>query len=319
MSTIEVRELEMPAHPSFGAMTFPAYRHLLNLDDKGTRHLERDDQHLIRPLALAAWQGATAVGLILAELPVAPDGTAAQILSTYVVPELRNQGIATAMVGAVETEIRSRGFDYVETVYMTGKPGIEAMERVLAKRGWAPPVTRTLTVRFRPEVVVEAPWFDDVRHSAPDCEIFPWSELTPEERDEIRRTNQESRWILPGREPWAHDLVDGFDETSSVGMRHEGRVLGWLITHKVAEDTTRLSCSFVREVSEIPHRIFPLFAETIARLAATGVKIGMFVTPVDEAQSALFITERCPEALEFLGETRGTTKWLNDDTAGMGA
>ena len=318
MSTIEVRELEMPAPAAFSGMTFPAYRHLLTLDDKGTRHLERDDQHLIRPLALGAFQGATPVGLVLAELPVAPDGTAPQLLSTFVIPELRDKGIGTAMVRALENEIRQRGFDYVETVYMTGKPGTDAMERVLAKLGWSPPVTRTLTVRFWPAVVAAKPWFEEVRRSAaPECEIFSWADLTPEERDEIRRTHQESPWSPAGREPGAPDL-DGFDPIGSVGLRTGGRVIGWVITHQVADDTTRFSCMFVREASEEPRWIFPLLAESIGRLAQAGVAIGTFVVPVGEARLTVLVIERCPEALEFLGETRGSSKWLREDTAVMG-
>ena len=318
MSTIEVRELETPAPPVFSAMTFPAYRHLLALDDKGTRHLERDDHHLIRPLALAAWQGATAVGLVLAELPVARDGTAPQLLSTFVVPELRDNGIGTAMVRALETEIRKRGFDYVETVYMTGRPGTEAMERVLAKLGWAPPVARTVTVRFYPAVVAAKPWFDGVRRSAPECEIFPWTDLTAEERDELRRTNAEEHWIPPGREPWTHDR-DGFDPIGSVGLRKDGHVLGWVITDQVGDEATRFSCMFVREPADDPRLIFPLLAESIGRLAAAGVKIGTFVVPVGEARLTVLVIERCPDAVEFLGETRGSSKWLSEDTAEMGA
>ena len=318
MSTIEVRELDMPAPAAFGGMTFPAYRHLLALDDKGTRHRERDDQHLIRPLALGAFQGATPVGLVLAELPVAPDGTAPQLLSAFVLPELRDKGIGTAMVRALENEIRQRGFDYVETVYMTGKPGTDAMERVLAKLGWSTPVTRTLTVRFLPAVVAAKPWFEDVRRSAPECEIFPWAEVTPEERDELRRSQQEEAWIVPGREPWAHDL-DGFDPIGSVGMRRDGHVIGWVITHQVAEDTTRFSCLFVREPADEPRLIFPLLAESIGRLADAGVTIGTFVVPVGEARLTVFVIERCPDALEFVGETRGSSKWLREDTAVMGA
>ena len=317
MSTVEVRELDIPAPAVFVGMTFPAYRHLLTLD-KATRHLERDEQRVIRPVALGAWQGAAAVGLVLGEFPVVPDGTGPQLLSAFVVPELRDNGIGTALVSALEAEIRSRGFDWIETVYTTGKPGIEAMERVLVKCGWLPPVTRALTVRFFPAVVAAEPWFDEVRLSAPDCEIFPWSALGIEERDAIRRTNQDARWIPPGREPWAHDL-DGFDTLSSMGLRQGGAVLGWVINHRVADDTMRFSCAFVREDLAAAGRLYPLVAESIRQLAEAGVKIATFVTPLNESEIAQLLKERCPAAFEFFGETRGSVKWLNVDTAGLGA
>jgi hypothetical protein len=87
----------------------------------------------------------------------------------------------------------------------------------------------------------------------------------------------------------------------------------------VAEDAARFSCSFVREPVDAPRWIFPLLAESIGRLAQAGVKIGTFVVPVDDARLTVLVIERCPDAVEFLGETRGSSKWLSEDTAVMGA
>lgn len=316
MSTVEIRELELPAPATFAGMTFPAYRHLLAIE-KGTRHLEPNER-IIRPLTIAAWQGTTPVGLGLAELPTAPDGTAPQLLSVYVLPELRNQGIGTAIVSALERDIRSKGFDYVEAVYTVPRGGTDAIERIFSKQGWSAPVVRAITVRFLPAVIASKPWFDEVRRSAPDCEIFPWDQLRVEERDEIRRTNTEARWIPAGREPWSHDL-EGFDRISSVGLRRGGAVLGWIINHQVAEDTTRFSCAFVRDDLMAEGKLLPLLADSIGRLAEAGITIGTCVTPLSESQIAMLVNERCPDAVEFLGESRGSTKWLNEDTAVLGA
>ena len=313
MSTVEVRSLDIPAPIIFENMTFPAYRHLLH-NDRAPRHLEADDGRLIRPLALAAWHGDNAVGLVLAELPIARDGSAPQLLSMFVAPTLRDNGIGTAMLTALEEEVRRRGFDYMETVYTTGRPGTEAMERVLAKRQWSTPVTRAITVRFVPSAIVGMPWFEDVRLSAPECDIFPWSDLRPDERDTIRRTNDEAPWIPPGREPWRHD-VDGFDAVASVGIRCQGAVVGWVIGRELIEQTTSFSCGFVREDLEA-RLLYPMFAESIRRMAEAGRQIGMFVTPVEESQLALLLRERCPETLDFFGETRGATKWLNETALG---
>ena len=318
MSTVEVRALELPAPMAFIAMTFPAYRHLLSFDDKSTRHVDTTDNRWIRPLALAAWHGNVPVGLVLAELPVTPDGTAPQLLSMFVDPKFRDQGVGTALVNALETLIRERGFAYVEAVYMTGRPGTEAIERVLAKRGWSPPVTRTLTVRFFPAMIAAQDWFPPVLNSAPECEVFPWTELTEEQRAEIRRTNQEDRWIPPGREPWEHDL-DGFEKQSSVGLRFQGAVIGWVINHMVADDMVRFSCAFAREGEEAPNRFHALMAHSIQRAAGAGIKLGTFVTPLEESELSRLLAERCPEAFEFIGETRVSVRWLDDDASTMGA
>jgi hypothetical protein len=165
--------------------------------------------------------------------------------------------------------------------------------------------------------VVAMPWFEQVRLSCPECDIFPWSDLRPEERDTIRRTHEEAPWIPEGREPWLHDL-QGFDPVASVGVRIGGVVVGWVIGQELIEQTTSFSCGFVRE--DLAGRaLYPMFAESIRRMTEAGRQIGMFVTPVEASELALLLRDRCPETLEFFGETRSATKWLNEDATVLGA
>jgi hypothetical protein len=192
---------------------------------------------------------------------------------------------------------------------MTGKPSTASLERVLEKRGWETPETRTVTIRFTPEQALSMPWFGRVRLPSPEYEIFPWVELRRQERVELERSQAESPWIPTGLEPWRHDVY-GFDEASSLGLRHRGRVAGWVINHRVSSAVVRFTCSFMRKDLGRRGRILPLYSASILALRESGCRHCIFVTPVGYSSMVEFIKRRGAPWAEFFAETRGSTKVL---------
>jgi len=307
MDEVTVRRLDASEAPGLAAMTFPAYRHLLSLEPT-VRHPGQGQQRPIQPLAVAAVRESTPVGLVVAEQPI-DRSQRPELLSVFVPAAERNQGVATRLVAAVESSLAADGWSAVDAVYMTGKPGIEAMERVLAKREWTAPVTRSITVRFTPREAATAPWFNRVTLRDPSYEIFPWSELTPEEAAEIRRSHERAPWIDQGLEPWNHDVY-GFDAASSLGLRYRGTTVGWVINHRIGPGYVRFTCSFMRRDLSRRGRILPLYTESIRRLVADGCEVCSLVTPLMYREMAEFLRRRCREAVHFFGETRGSSKPL---------
>jgi GNAT superfamily N-acetyltransferase len=305
-----IAELTPEVAELLGSMTFPAYRHLLALAP-ARRHADIPGQRVIQPLAIAAWTGAKAVGLLVAEMPIesAADGEATpELLSLFVLADWRARGVGTALVAAFEDRMRAAGFGRVSAVWMTGRSSVAGVERILEKRGWEPPKTRTISVRFTPEEAARTPWFQRVKLPADRFEIFSWSEIGAAERDEIRRSHEAAPWIAKGLEPWDYD-VQGFDPISSVGLRYEGTVVGWVINHRTSDDCVRFTCSFMRSDLSRRGRILPLYTEAIQRLAAAGIKECTFVTPLEYAEMAEFVRRRCPGGT-YAGETRGSMKSL---------
>lgn len=302
----ELTPLEPSLATECATMTFPAYRHLLGLQP-GPRHPGEGDERPIQPLGVVAWHAGEAAGLALAELPLEGSGVP-EVLSLFVRPESRSQGAATALVGWLEAEIGRRGFRELEAVYMTGKPAVAALERVFEKRRWDPPVVRTVTVRFTPEEAAATPWYGRVALSG-EYEVFPWAELTPEERERLQRSHESSPWIAPGLEPWRHDR-HGFDAVSSLGLRLHGEVVGWVINHRIAPEIVRFTCSFMRKDLGRRARILPLYTASIERLRQGGCKLCTFVTPVDYKTMVEFVRNRCSRWVHFVGETRGRSKRL---------
>jgi GNAT superfamily N-acetyltransferase len=310
---VDFAELDATNGAASAAMTFPVYRHLMRLE-AAPRHPEQGDDRPVQPVGCVASVGGVPVGLALGELPIAapsePDESdrAPEVLSLFVHPERRNRGIATALLERLEHRVRERGFSTLRAVYMGGRPGNAALERVLAKRGWSAPTVRTVTLRFTPKGARNTPWYGRIRLSD-EYHIFLWSELRPEERAEIRRSQAEKQWIPPGLEPWMHDH-HSFDPVSSLGLRYRGRVVGWVINHRVSPTTVRFTCSFMRKDLGRRARIMPLYTASLERLEESGCQECLFITPVEFPTMVSFVKDRCAPWEGVLSETYGVSKQL---------
>lgn len=308
MHVIEMRPPTSVDASRLLAFTFPSYRHMLTLEPTH-RHPGLTEQSLVQPVAVAAWNGEEPVGLALAEVPMENLESSPEMLSLFVSPHVRGQGIATRLVEELEREIAARGFGRLTTVYMTGKPGSAAVERILEKRQWDPPQTRSVTTRFTLDEAERTPWFGRVQPDASEFEIFSWTELTDAERAELKRSHEASPWIAEGLEPWRHESY-GFEPISSVGARYRGTVVGWVINHVVDAHTVRFTCSFMRKDLSRRGRILPLYTESLRRLRHSPYDTAMFITPMIFKEMVEFVRRRCAPWGSFFGETRGAAKIL---------
>lgn len=292
--------------PPLEDMTFPAYRKFLALRPM-PRHPEQGDRRIVQPLGLVAWHGETPVGLLLAERSIeAPDR--AEVLSVFVEPDRRNTGVASGLIHRLEHHLRASGVRNVTAVYMTGKPGIGPMERVFEKCGWTPPETRSISVRFSPEEARRMSWFG--RYTlGPDFEICRWADVSADEKAELARSQEVSPWIARGLEPWRHDFY-GFDEVSSVGVRHRGALVGWIINHVIRPGEVRFTCNFMTSAHSRRGRMLALYTESIRRLEAAGCRTCMFVMPMYYKEMTQFLKRRCLPWLEHVTESRGVSKEL---------
>jgi GNAT superfamily N-acetyltransferase len=307
---VHIDELASEDAETAATMTFPAYRHLLALQPTMRMRLPwESEQRLVQPAALVArtWSR-QAVGLALAELAVRDGDGPPELLSVFVAPERRREGIGAALVAAMEEMLRSRGAISVETVYMTGKPAIGAVERIFETRGWEPPSLRSVTVRFTMAEALSAPWYGRTRLPE-SAEIFSWKDLTDDERRQLRESNERAPWIPNGLQPWRHDHA-GFDPISSVGLRYRGEVVGWVINHPIDSRMMRFTCSFMRKDLARRARILPLYSESIRRLSETSCECCTFITPPTYPEMLEFLRRHCSPYASFTAETRGTRKSL---------
>jgi len=315
MTRVEITPLAAPPEADLAAMTFPVYRPLLDLEP-ASRHPEQGDPRRIQPLGFVARVGARPVGLVLGELPLGADGTP-EMLSLFVIPELRRNGIGRALVAALEAGVARRGFDGIAAVYTAGKPGIAGLERILWRRQWLAPETRTISVRFPPAAALASELFAERRMAAlaAGLELFAWRELGAEEKAAIRAGDERHPWITPALAFWRFEGA-GFDPDSSVGARLHGEVVAWVLNHRVAPGVVRFTCSFMRKDISRRGRIIPLYRESLRRLVASGCHQATFVTPVVYPNMIRFIQRWLVPIADFVGETRGSRKRLAGEPEG---
>lgn len=299
--------LAPPVDPRLARMTFPAYRRLLDLG-RAQRHPGMAGQPWVKPLALGAWAFGEPAALALAEIPEGQSARA-EILSLFVAAEHRGRGLGGALLAAAERALARMGVEEVQGVYMTGQPGQPALERLLIRAGWSAPETRQLTMRFTPEGARRMEWFG--RYPFGDgFEVFPWKDLTDEEREGLRASQRATGWIKPDLEPWRHDAY-GFEPVSSIGIRLDGEIVGWVINHALDERTVRFTCSFIRKDLGRRGKIVPAYTEAVRRLSeGTSFVECSLTVPVRHGGMSAFVLRRCAPHALFIGETRGTAKRL---------
>jgi GNAT superfamily N-acetyltransferase len=291
------------------AMTFPAYRHLLSLA-VGRRHADDQATPIVQPLGVVARVGAERVGLALADVPCEVAARRpASLLSVFVVPPHRRHGVAGRMVDALEHLVYARGLSSMEAIYMTGRDSTQAVERLLASRGWSPPTLRAVTMRATLHELRRMPWYGRVA-LGPSFEIVAWADVTNVEKHAMAASQRQQAWIPQGLEPWRHERA-GFDTTSSLALRHRGAVAGWVINHRISPEIVRFSGAFVR--SDLARRgtIFALYTAALERLRQTSCRTITCVTPVRYDRHVAFLRRRCAPWASFFAETRQSVRQLS--------
>ncbi|WP_427158676.1 GNAT family N-acetyltransferase [Aliinostoc sp. HNIBRCY26] len=273
-------------------MTFPSYQDLL-------RNLDKDNSIV----AIGATKNQKPIGLALGQIV---QDKIAIIFSLFVDIQERNQGVGTALLTQIETELKARGCKIMQLNYTTGKPTTPAFERLLEKHNWTPPETRTLVCKGDANTVMEANWLKRYSRLPSSYSIFPWQEITPEERQTIQKQQETQPWIPEDLVPFKYEK--DLEPLNSLGLRYEGQVVGWVINHRIAPDTIRYTCSFVREDLQKMGRIIILYAEACQRQLNANIPYGMWTVPSFHKSMVAFVRNRWSPYLNAVDESRGTLK-----------
>lgn len=274
--------------------TFPLFRSRLQaLKPEGTT------------VAISASESNQPIGLALAEID--PDTKSAEVLSIFVKSTHRRQGIGTALFTRLEQELFSRGCQGAKLVYSTGLPITPALECLLRKCNWTPPQPRMLVCKTSLYSILKAPWMQRTTLPA-SYTIFPWIEITEEERIAIQQQQEASPWIPQDLIPFKHEK--NFEPLNSLGLRYQGQVVGWIITHRLAPDIIRYTCGFVRQDLQKLGRYIPLIANAIHIQAKARISEGIWTVPLVHTSMVYFVKKRMASYLSSLEETRGSFKSL---------
>jgi GNAT superfamily N-acetyltransferase len=293
--------------------TFPAYRHLLG-QRQGVRYPRRGDRRPIAPLAMVATAAGIPAGLVLG---CVPDRTAPlrsempnepELLSIYVKPAMRNRGIAGALVAELELAVGRAGFSRLSAVYMTGGADTQFVERLFARRLWSPPQVRMRVFKSTLEQAMKTPWYQRYELGA-GLELVAWPDIGPAHLERLKASHQATNWIAPDLVPWAYDFKD-LDRASSIGILRDGELVGWVINHRMTDETVRFTCAFIRRDLSRRARILPAVSESVRRAREAGYRYLMFTVPADHREMSSFADRWCAPWSSFHGRTVGVARDL---------
>lgn len=192
-----------------------------------------------------------------------PDKSKACIISLFVESIHRGQGIGKKLLAKTEQILNRYGCQQVHLSYSTN-PTTPVLQHILAKHNWMPSHPYSLICSTLIEYVKKADWLN--RYTLPkSITLFSWSELTPEEKERIKQQRQEILKYPPELDPFNEEQT--IELMNSVGIRYQGEVVGWMITHRIAPDTIRYSALFAREDLPKVRCVLPLLAAAIKRQA----------------------------------------------------
>ena len=278
------------AAAQYCSMTFPAFQGLLNFNSA-----------VVAPLAIGTLQNEAPAGLAL--LVTNPSAAEAELLSIFVSPRLRRNGIALELMQRTLAYCKKQNIQKISATYMSGQDSTQTLENIFKKTGWALPQTRMLAVRCSLDSIKSAPWLN--RYELPKgYEVLPWAQVTSAEREALRVSNLEKPWIAPDLVPF--DFEENYEPVTSVALRVNGAIVGWCLNH-VVDGILRFTCSFLRRDLQRLGRIVLLYSDSVSRAPAAGLSVGMWTVPIRHAGMVNFASKHMQPYSIFFGETRGVT------------
>jgi len=269
-------------------MTFPAYQGVLNFNTAE-----------VVPLAIGTLQNDVPAGLAL--LVMNPSSGEGELLSIFVSPRFRRSGIAIELMQRTLAYCKTHRIQNISATYMSGQNSTQTLENIFNKTGWAAPQTRMLVVRCSLDSIKSAPWLN--RYALPKgYEVLPWAQVTTAEREALRTSNLEKPWIAPDLLPF--DFEENYEPVTSVALKFNGAIVGWCLNH-VVDEMLRFTCSFLRRDLQRLGRIVLLYSDSVCRMPAAGLSIGMWTVPIKHAGMVNFARKHMQPYSIFFGETRG--------------
>ena len=277
----------------YSSLTYPIYRSRLQTLSAGND-----------TVAIGASIAGKPVGLAMAEIQ---EDKSATVLSLFVVPAYRHQGIGTDLLNCLEKELYSKGCTSIEFVYTTGQLTTSTLEHLLDKGGWSSPKARRIICKTSAYEMSNASWMYPRRKLSDSYSICPWTEIMPEERAVIRKQETQS-WIHPDLIPFKYEK--DLEPINSLGLRYQGQVVGWLITHRITPDTIRYSCAYVRPDLQKVGRLIFLYIRAVRLQIAANIPFIIWTTCLEHTGMINFTKKHMGPYLKYLNETKGAYKLL---------
>ncbi|MBA3237054.1 MAG: hypothetical protein H0T62_01730 [Parachlamydiaceae bacterium] len=153
------------------------------------------------------------------------------------------QDIGKQLLEDVEKFLRDANCYILTYMYSDSDPDFTQINELLKLGGWDAPKLLLVRCHFEGHKF-NAPWFKRyVKIPLPEgFEFFPWTKLKPRERELLEHKEKEG--VFPSTVSPFHQEKN-IEPLNSLGVRHKGDVIGWMITDRLDGDTISYSSFFV--------------------------------------------------------------------------
>lgn len=233
----------------FAALTYPSLA-------PGTAAWRRLNGEL---LGISASQNGTLVGLALAECT--PEGNA-QLVSLFVSPPQRRQGIGTRLIAYLSSFLRQQGQASISVSYQAPHHQPGPLDRLLPRLGWSMPQQTFLLLEGQAAQLASIPW--------PERFPFPAGyQLKPWRADYAATATQ----FHAGDDLTAAMQSSQLDAQASLVLLHDNTPVGWVLVDRTSANATRISSLFVAKGHRARGQALTLLTSAFRQQHAAGIPI----------------------------------------------
>ena len=286
-------------------LTAPTYKHLTYpwLQERLDKLLPSD----LTNIALGVVLQGQPVGLVLAEYSI--NQNQANILSLIVAKEHRQRGLGTALLIQIEEILKGYGCQQLNLLY-TLNLATPILERMLKQQNWTPASFYSLQCLTNRATINQAPFLHG--YTLPKkFTIFPWAELTAQERAKIEQRDEGLNYpeeLSPFKE-------DQIEVVSSVGLRYREEVVGWSIVQRVMPNCVTYKALFVKpEFRSLAIGVYLLAASINLQLTDDKVTEAMFIVLTENTRMVRFVNRRLAPYLTAINSFWKSSKLVPTST-----
>ena len=216
-------------------------------------------------LGISASHNGTLVALALAECK--PDKTA-RLISLFVSPHQRRQGIATRLIAHLSSFLHQQKLTNLSVNYQAPHHQPGPMDRLLPRLGWSTPQQTFLLLKGETKQLACITWPE--RFPLPEgYQLVPWR---PEYAD------------VAGKLSAGDDLIRGIQSSQlepqiSLALFHHNTLVGWVLVDRANANATLFSSVFVDKGHRSRGQALNLLVHAFRKQQAAGIPIARAAVP----------------------------------------
>jgi GNAT superfamily N-acetyltransferase/L-amino acid N-acyltransferase YncA len=216
-------------------------------------------------LGISASDNGTLVALALAECK--PDKTA-RLISLFVSPNQRRQGIATRLISHLSKFLQQQGLTNLSVNYQAPHQRPGTIDRLLPRLGWSTPQQIYLLLKGEADKLAAITWPE--RFPLPEgYRLVPW-------RSEYAATALE---LQSGDNLTGAIQSNQLEPQVSLALLHHKTLVGWVLVERSNANATRFSSVFVDKGHRSRGQALNLLVHAFRKQQAAGIPIARAAVP----------------------------------------